>query len=59
MQIYEVDANSNNYYPVVDVANQDNDHGFIRIAEPFTESGVADDFGIAWCEFVVSSVAAS
>ena len=55
--IYEVDASSANYFLIVDVANQDNDDGVVRIMEPAQESGVGDDFGLVWVEFEVSNLA--
>ena len=55
--IYEVDASSQNYFLIVDVGNQDDDDGVIRIVEAAQESGVADDFGLVWVEFEVSNLA--
>jgi len=55
--IYEVDATSANYFPIVDVASQDDDDGVVRIIEPYLGSGVTDNFGLVWVEFEVSNLA--
>lgn len=55
--IYEVDATSQNYFLIVDVANQDDDDGAVRIMEAATESDVADNYGLVWIEFEVSNLA--
>lgn len=55
--IYEVDASSANYFLIVDVANQDNDDGCVRVREPYLGSGVGDDAGLVWIDFEVSNLA--
>lgn len=55
--IYEYDDSSANYQLILDVANQDDDDGVLRIVELATEYGISDNFGMAWVEFDVSNLA--
>lgn len=55
--IYEPNTSSSGYFPVVDVGNQDDDDGVVRIMEGSSDSAIGDDFGLVWCEFEVSNLA--
>ena len=48
--IYEPDASSTGYYPVIDIANQDGVNGAFQIVEFSSESDPADDYGLVWVE---------
>ncbi|MCH7601733.1 MAG: hypothetical protein IIB54_03095 [Planctomycetes bacterium] len=55
--IYEYDASSANYQLILDVNNQDDDDGVLRVVELATEYGISTNFGMAWVEFDVSNLA--
>ena len=47
--IYEIGTGSDNYFPIIGAA--DATDGFVSITEIMTESGVGDDFGLAYGVF--------
>lgn len=49
--IYEIGTGSDNYFPIVDVANQDSTNGGVAIVEIATEAAQGDDFAPVWVVF--------
>ncbi len=54
--IYEYDDGSANYQLILDVNNQDDDDGVLRVMELATEYGISTNFGMAWVEFEVGNL---
>lgn len=48
---WEIGTGSDNYQPIVDVANQDSTNGGVAIVAAANESDIADNFGLVWVEF--------
>lgn len=49
--IYEIGTGSDNYFPIVDVANQDATNGGVRIVEIPAEADIDEDFAPVWVTF--------
>ena len=49
--IFEIGTGSDNYFPIVDVANQDATNGGVAIVEIPTEVGIGDDLAPVWVVF--------
>lgn len=49
--IYEIGTGSNNYFPIVDVANQDSTNGGVAIVQIPAGVSIATDFAPVWVAF--------